>query len=530
MQRSHTLLGILTLSAACGSPTERPPSVASVIAPTTSHTQQARLPIFRDAGVPDAPGLPKLVCDADTQPIRAAYPDRAWYCVRADGTRAGPFTTFYPDGAIEIQGRYADGKLDGAWRRHHPAGALAETGTYVAGLRDGVWRQLGPAGNLLGEYTLAHGTGTQRRWLADGSLYSEIALQDGVPHGASRIFDRDGSVIVFANLYHGKPHGKQIAGDKSTLRIEESFVHGVRRGPRTMWRFWALLAEEAYDTKGQLDGAFTLWRDRRVPRVKGTYAHGERTGTWTWTDRGNHEEREGSYAAGEKSGAWREWWAGKLVFQGTFTAGKPDGDFVYFDRRGNELGRFTMVDGTGTMLTFHANGRPATKTGYVDGKLQGAYEELTARGRRIVTGRYLADRKHGTWRETTETGVPTLEQHYKRGLLDGAWKKFVAGKLAVEATYVKGLADGTYTEYRDGKPSLVGQLAAGRRTGTWISYAADGAITLTATYVDGVLDGPWHQITGGAVIDGQMHRGHRAGTWTQTDRAGQTQTVTYPTQ
>jgi hypothetical protein len=31
------------------------------------------------------------------------------------------------------------------------------------------------------------------------------------------------------------------------------------------------------------------------------------------------------------------------------------------------------------------------------------------------------------------------------------------------------------------------------------------------------------------VLDGQLSRGHRVGTWTQTDRSGQKQSVTYQT-
>ncbi len=484
--------------------------------------------MFLDAGVPDAQVVPKLVCDADTQPLRAPYPDRAWYCVRPDGTRNGPFIALFPDGTIEIEGSYKDGKLDGAWQRHHPGGALAETGAYAAGLRDGTWRQLGPSGNLLGEYTLARGTGTQKRWLDDGSLYSEVALWNGVPHGPSRIFDR-GNLIIAANFYLGARHGLQAAGAKNTLRVEEQFVRGMRRGPRKIWQFWALVLDETYDKKGQLDGAFTMWRTRKVPRVRGTHAHGTRTGTWTWTDRHDHKEREGSYIGGEKSGTWQEWYDGKLVFQGTFANGKPDGAFAYFDRNGNELGRFTMTAGTGTMLTFHAKGRVASRTEYVDGQMHGAYEELTPRGKSVVVGRYYKDQKHGRWRTMTEAGELTLEQHYKHGKLDGVWRKYVGGKLAVEATYKNGLAEGAYTEYRGGKRSLVGQFAADQRTGTWISYGPDGVVTLTATYQNGVLEGPWRQLVGDVVIEGEMHAGHRAGTWTQTDRAGQKQFVTYPT-
>lgn len=503
-------------------------TVGAQSTPIATQATTQSLPIV-DAGVPtpDTPPPPKLACGDGTTAIAAPYPEPSWFCTRGDGVRHGAFITLYPDQQIEIAGSYKDGALAGAWERRSPSGAIAETGSYVAGQRDGMWRQLGPGGELLGQYTMKLGTGTEKRWLADGTLYSETAMKHGVPHGPLRIYDRGGVVVEAATWRAGVIDGRRVVGGKSTLRIEETYVRGTRRGARKIWQFGSLIADELYDAKGKLDGAFTLWRDRKTPRVVGTYAHGKRVGTWTWTDRNNRKEREGSYAADQKTGTWTEWLDGKLVSRGTFDAGKPDGDFIYYDRTGAELGRSRIARGTGTMLTFHPNKKVATRTQLVNGLMEGVYEELTPRGTLVVQGRYLRDDKHGTWREQTEAGVPVLEQQWKRGKLDGTWKKYEAGKLAVTATYKDGLADGPYIEYRDGKQALVGQFAADRRTGTWTAYDAEGSVTLVATYKDGVLDGPWHQRVGGSVIDGEMAAGRRAGTWTQTDRAGQTRSVTY---
>jgi uncharacterized protein len=476
---------------------------------------------------PDAPAPPTLTCTDGARVIAAPYPDEAWYCTRADGVRHGPFITLYPDRQIEITGSYADGELDGTWQRRYPGGAIAQSGTYVAGMRDGVWRQLGEAGNVLGEYTLARGTGTQKRWLADGTLYSETTLEGGVPHGPARIFDPTGAVVTAERRHRGALDGKRVVGGKHTLRIEETYARGTRRGARHIWQFGSLVVDERYDAGGKLDGPFKLWRNARTPRVQGAYARGKRTGTWTWTDRGNRKEREGTYADDKRSGSWTEWVNGKLYFQGTYADGKPAGEFVYYDQTGGELGRFAIKGGTGTMLTFHANKRVATKTAYVNGLKEGTYEELSPRGKTLVQGRYLRDERHGLWTELTEAGELVVERSYKRGKLDGAWKKLEGGNLAVQATYKDGLADGAYTEYRTGKPALVGAFAADRRTGTWTAYDADGSVTLIATYKAGVLDGPWRQLLGGVVVEGVMSGGRRAGTWTQTDRAGQTTSVTY---
>jgi antitoxin component YwqK of YwqJK toxin-antitoxin module len=166
----------------------------------------------------------------------------------------------------------------------------------------------------------------------------------------------------------------------------------------------------------------------------------------------------------------------------------------------------------------------------VKGLMDGAYEGMSPRGKTLVSGRYSGDKKHGLWREQTELGVPTLEARWKRGKLDGAWKKYVDGKVSVETTYKDGLVDGVYTEYHaNGKPAVSGSFVSDKRNVTWTSYAPDGQVTLTATYKDGVLDGAWRQLVAGVVLEGEMRGGHRIGTWSQTDRAGQKTSVTYQT-
>ena len=47
-----------------------------------------------------------------------------------------------------------------------------------------------------------------------------------------------------------------------------------------------------------------------------------------------------------------------------------------------------MHDGTGVMVTFHPNKKPATRTYMNAGKMAGLYEELTPRGKQIVEGHH----------------------------------------------------------------------------------------------------------------------------------------------
>lgn len=476
----------------------------------------------------EAPPAPKLACDAGTRLVAAPAPEPAWWCARPDGTRHGPYVSQFPDGSPEITATYRDGVLDGAWTRRAPGGAVVEEGTYAAGKKDGHWQQTSTTGQPLGEYDMTAGTGIERVWLDTGARYSERAFKHGLLDGATKVWASDGTQAISAHYAQGKLDGAHWFGTRASVRFEETFARGVRRGKRSIWAMGLLVAEEQYDRKGRLDGPYTLWRTRRVPRVQGTYVAGERDGAWVWTDRGGNKEKEGTYAAGKRTGAWSEWQGGKLELSGAYVDDKPDGDFISFDWRGRELGRYTMTAGTGTAVTFYGNKKPASKQRFVDGRAQGAYQELTPSGKVIVDGAYRNDRKHGTWRFTAPDGTPLLVQTWKHGVLDGKLEKYVGGKLATAATYANGKVSGPYTEYRDGALAVTGEYLDDQKHGTWTTYAADGSVRTSACYVRGVLDGPWRQVIGGVVTEGLMTAGRRAGTWTTTDRGGGVSSQNYP--
>ncbi len=472
----------------------------------------------------------RLRCGGTTKLERAPSPDPTWFCARTDGTRHGPFITLFPDDTIALAGSFKDGVLDGMWTRHHVDGAIAEEGHYTAGHKDGRWKQLGPTGTVLGEYELAAGTGVEKAWYDTGALYSERSLATGVPDGPHRVLAPDGAVIISARYANGMLDGPHTIGvPGSLMQFNETFAAGVRRGPRKILLYGTVLADETYDRQGRLDGAYTLWRRARVMRTKGQFYRGRRIGAWTWWDRNANKEKEGRYADGKRDGAWSEWLEGRLLFSGTYAAGKPDGVFVYFDRLGREVGRFMINAGTGTMLTYHANKNPSSRQALVNGVASGIYQELTQLGKVVVEGRYRNDAKHGTWKYTTAAGAPRREQTFANGRLDGVVRKYVDGKLAMETTYADGKVIGPYAEYRNGKPAITGQHEADRKHGTWITTNAKGVVVLSATYDQGVLHGPWRQLVDGVVHEGEMRDGRRHGTWKVTDRSGAVSQLTYTT-
>jgi antitoxin component YwqK of YwqJK toxin-antitoxin module len=521
--RLHTVASVLTWAAACGTPAG---SKNTPIEPPNPPV--GTKPI--DAAVAiDAPEPPKLACDAGTKAMPAPAPEPTWFCTREDGTRHGPFITVFPDNAIEIRGAYKDGALEGPWERHHLiTGAVVEHGEYVAGKKHGTWQQSNPQGSALGEYEMTAGTGIEKRWLDDGTLYSEIAFKAGVLDGTRKVYAKT-TVIETARYKAGKLDGPHVFGTHNTMRFEEGFTNGVRRGTRRIFHQGSLIADERYDRAGRLDGPYASWRSGKIKRVEGAFSSGRRTGTWVWLDKDGKTEREGAYSGGRKTGDWAEFVEEKLVFSGSYSYGKPHGTFIYFAKNGNELGRFSISGGTGWMLTFWNNGKPSTKQHVYKGVEDGVYQELTKLGKVVVEGHYASGIRHGTWKEWTADGLPLSEQSFNRGKQEGVVKKFIDGKLATQTTYVDGKAEGDYTEYRLDKPAVTGAFVGDLRAGTWTHYNPEGNVVRIATYKAGVLEGPYRELANGVVSEGQMVAGRRSGTWTRTDKAGSVRKLTYRT-
>lgn len=500
--------------------------------PTTQETAASPggMPRRASAQSPSAP--PRDPCGASTRPTPILLGDhRGVACTDERGRKQGPFWVYYPDGTLAITGSYSQDQLEGPWSKRAPSGKTIEIGSYAAGRKHGRWQRYAETGGELGDFTLEHGTGTERAWYADGQLASETQLRDGELHGDSRYYGDGGLVLYEARFTGGQLDGPRRLGGSSSLRLEDQWRAGKPIGTRQVWRRSTLELELSFDEAGAPHGPFAAWRDRRTPREQGSYHHGKRHGIWRWTGRDGKLEREGSYVEGQRHGVWREWVGGVLVLQGRYVRGKPHGTFRFFSERGAELGRCRLRLGTGVYTTFHDNRKPASRTTLVDGEREGPYRELSARGQVLVQGGYRAGRRHGAWLERDGHGKRTREATYVDGVLDGVVRRYVADRLASETTFVRGVRQGPYREWRAGagpEPVLTveGQYQDDRKTGTWISRDGKGG-ELTAHFEDGRLEGAWSERSEAAAIDGQHRDGVRAGTWSHRPRGAPERTLEY---
>jgi uncharacterized protein len=525
---SFALMLLLTL-AACGSRGERQPPVAD--SPAASPLASAP----RQPTAADAPP-PLLECPPSTRPTPITLEGNpGWACADREEILSGPFLTTYPDGATELSGSYKSGLLHGPWRRLYPSGKTAEAGAYLAGKKDGTWQLTTEGGGLLGDYQMKEGTGVEKRWYADGQLASERSYKDGLLDGPSAVYAAGGTPLYQAAFRTGVLDGARKLGLPGQLRVEDEWAKGVPRGPRKIFRRERSAVEQTFDEDGVLVGPYIAWRDRVTMREKGAYVAGKRHGLWRWFDRSRALEREGTYDHGARHGRWRQWSGGRLVMQGHYAKGKPNGVFLYWKSNGAGLaGRCTMRGGTGVMTTFHDNGEPAVKTQMVRGVRQGLYRELSPQGRVLVEGTYKDDQRDGPWIERDLAGRRARESTYAAGKLTGVMRRYAAGVLVVEQAYVGGLREGPYRELsprasQAAVERITGEYAADRKSGEWIYRDDDGRPALVLNYQDGELHGAWQELDDGKiVVHGQYERGRRSGLWAWIAPNGdEVRTVTY---
>jgi len=128
----------------------------------------------------------------------------------------------------------------------------------------------------------------------------------------------------------------------------------------------------------------------------------------------------------------------------------PNNVIKAYKKGGNRtLEEGTLVGGkkSGSWIVYHADMRPKQIFHYLDGKLDGAYYEISERGQIDKLINYKEDQLHGQ-SITYRFGRFQEINNYKMGSLDGMHKVFHGnGKVQKEVEYKNGAQDGIFRYY-----------------------------------------------------------------------------------
>jgi antitoxin component YwqK of YwqJK toxin-antitoxin module len=207
-------------------------------------------------------------------------------------------------------------------------------------------------------------------------------------------------------------------------------------------------------------------------------------------------------AKGLKQGYWKKpsGEAGKILYEGMFRDGIPQGTFKYYYPFDTVQAIFDFrKDGKISYAKiFHQNGKLAGKGKYINeykgteivNRLKDSvwiyYDDL---GVMISKDVYSNGKKNGTSYVYLPDGKIAEERNYKMDVQEGAFKQYYDGKiLKGEGTYVNGKLEGKNVYYYpNGVQAASGYYKNGLKSGAWIYKEKDGKIKEKELYIDGKL-------------------------------------------
>lgn len=272
-----------------------------------------------------------------------------------DGKKEGIWKTFYNDGRVRSEKHYNDDQLDGYQKEFKPNGNLASKQLFHEGkfvdlnkidtlnieerivyddnkriLKRGYYKDNIPVG-IHREYNQDGTVKNAFVYDEEGHILSQgIIKDDGSREGKWNYYFENGEVKSQGNYDNNRQIGEWKFYFKGGLTEQiGNFNRGILQGK---WQWFYSngkpLRIENYD-KGKRDGQFVEFSLNGDTITFGSYSEGEMNGFWR-TNYGDVRD-EGSYVNDFKDGVWKTFYSnGKLLFQGNFIQGNPDGKQVYY--------------------------------------------------------------------------------------------------------------------------------------------------------------------------------------------------------
>jgi len=262
------------------------------------------------------------------------------------GKFEGPYTKYFPNGAVSERGYSASGLKDSLIIGYHPNGKLAFSGSYSRGDREGKWTYYDDAGNKTRETNYHAG-------------------------------EKDGMEYVWLN---GKPDG------------EYHFKKGKRDGKQIYYGMNKEISGYIFYENGFAKGYSYLGKDGKelpmIPVVNGN-AH-----VLTFYPNGQHSQ-DFTYEHGKVVGKDSHWYSnGKLAYEGEYAPGTGDADgvFRYWNPAGVLISEYTYKndDVVGIEKYWNDNGQLRSSMNYGEfGSRHGDYESFDpSTGKKVILTYY----------------------------------------------------------------------------------------------------------------------------------------------
>lgn len=176
---------------------------------------------------------------------------------------------------------------------------------------------------------------------------------------------------------------------------------------------------------------------------------------------------------GRKQGYWKKHdESGMILYEGSFEADIPVGDFRYYYPDGK----------TKATSTFYDNGRRSKTTTYhYSGKV-------------MSEGFYVDKLKDSVWRYYDINGIFLKEEFYRNNQRNGIWRSYYQdGQVAEETGWKDDMKNGPWVQYYyDGTKKLEGSYLNDEKQGPILHYFPSGRTRITGEYDQSYRIGTWY--------------------------------------
>lgn len=330
---------------------------------------------------------------------------------------SGAWKSFYPNGRVEKEGRYADGNLDGRWRTYYENGGLRDETTLVNALPEGRYRS----------------------FYDSGERYVEGQFHDGLQTGRWVIYHRNGNIKRAGEYRDDRESGLWEFGSWGGQPEAAGTLDGESREGE--WRL--------YYPDGKLKETGRFVSNRKVGRWQEYWPTGEFWRTVDYVD--GVEATAAGRACAQRQGEW--------VVDGDKRRLGCQVCRAEQSAKGEDL--VVMVN-VGRWTYWHPNGAVEREGQFVEGRPAGRWQYFYDNRQLMLTGSYADGKEVGPWLGYYREGQPRFHGGYQDGAPEGDWiSSYPDGRPRSKGRYHQGARVGRWTFWdREGQAEIVDRSAA----------------------------------------------------------------------
>ena len=200
------------------------------------------------------------------------------------------------------------------------------------------------------------------------------------------------------------------------------------------------------DEQGKRHGVWKkMYSKTQQLRYEGTFEHGKEVGIFKFYCEDCKDQPTAVKEFNSKDGTSVVKYytvKGKLVSEGKMDGKKRIGEWVYFQKKSNEvMTKENYLNGLldGVKVTYYPGGTIAEEVTYKNGVIEGESKYYSPKGVLLRKLTYRNDLLQGLATYYDGYGNVSIEGQYKDDKKDGLWKYYKDGKVKLEEVYPKPL-------------------------------------------------------------------------------------------